>query len=511
MTITKRSSLYRVLSLFVIVLTISALLLSLTSCSSSKKSFSRGKEQSIESFAAEVLKSNSTYAGQFVAASRGHDMTAEGFKDTDVIADVNLDAAKKVLTSAIGDSKFDDKDDKGDLEKLADGLTKENVLKVVDFIGTEYELENETGFPGVILLWIGMFLGFLTKIFGNYYIIAILVFAVIVEILMLPVAFKQQRNSIGMAKMRPKIAKIEKKYAGRTDQATVRKKQEEILALQQQEGYSPFSGCLPLLLQLIIVGFVLYPIIINPLHYILDTSEDFSSALISYTTAPRAAGGLGISLSGTSVIELLSNLNSENIKGIADFALIENGKECLELFNTLTIPDFSMFGINLGAEPTIGLDLLMLVPLLNVAIQWVTMKLTKKWNGNGVAAAQDAEAQSSMRIMELVGPLMTLFIMFNVPAIIGVYWFFRSFISLGKQYAISKIMPVPQFSAEEIREMEKAEKEKQKTQKAMLKEQPKYRSLHYIDEEDYEELPDLTKKTEEQKKSHGIDIPDIKD
>ncbi len=513
MTKTKRSSLHRVISLFVIVLTVAALLCSLSSCSSSKDTLTQGNNTEA-GFASDVLKNHSDSLYKFIAASRGYDMNDESFdsnadapkKDTP-----DIDAAKEALKTAITNASFKKTEDKTTIEAYAENLTAEDITAVISSLGTEYELENETGFFGTLLLWIGKFLGFLTRIFGNYYIVAILVFAVIVEILMLPVAIKQQKNSIGMAKMRPKIAKIEKKYAGRTDQATLRKKQEEIMELQQQEGYSPFSGCLPLLLQLIIVGFILYPIIINPLHYILDTSEEFSSALMSYATAPKAAGGLGVSLSGTSVIELLSNLSSENIKGIADFALIENGTACLELFEGLTIPDFSMFGINLGATPTLSFNILVLVPILNVAIQWITMKLNKRWNGNGMAAEQDAQSKSSMKIMELVAPLMTLFIMFRVPAIIGVYWLFRSAISLAKQFALSQTMPVPRYTAEELRDMEKAEKEKQKNQRAILKEQPKYRSLHYIDEDDYEELPDLTKKPEETKRSHGIDMPEIKD
>ena len=58
--------------------------------------------------------------------------------------------------------------------------------------------------------------------------------------------------------------------------------------------------------------------------------------------------------------------------------------------------------------------------------------------------------------------------------------------------------------------MKKAQKNAEKQQRQVLKEMPKYRSLHYIDEDDYEELPDV-KKNDDNKKSHGIDLPEIKD
>ena len=107
---------------------------------------------------------------------------------------------------------------------------------------------------------------------------------------------------------------------------------------------------------------------------------------------------------------------------------------------------------------------------------------------------------------------MTVFILFKVPAMIGVYWFFRSLISLGKQFIMKTIYPVPKYTAEELREIEKAEKERQKAQKAALKQQPKYRSLHYIDEDDYDELPPVKENNKSgAKRIDASNAPEIKD
>jgi predicted CopG family antitoxin len=92
---------------------------------------------------------------------------------------------------------------------------------------------------------------------------------------------------------------------------------------------------------------------------------------------------------------------------------------------------------------------------------------------------------------------------------IGVYWLIRSFISLGKQYIIKTAMPIPKYTEEEIKELEKMEKERQKAQKAALKTQPKVRSLHYIDDDDYEELPEI--KNQDATKHVSDDAPEIKD
>ena len=61
--------------------------------------------------------------------------------------------------------------------------------------------------------------------------------------------------------------------------------------------------------------------------------------------------------------------------------------------------------------------------------------------------------------------------------------------------------------------MRREQKAVEKAQKKALKNQ-KYRSLHYIDEDDYDELPEI--KTEESKKTNagmlnGNDLPNIKD
>jgi YidC/Oxa1 family membrane protein insertase len=295
----------------------------------------------------------------------------------------------------------------------------------------------------------------------------------------------------------------------------MRKKQQEIMELQQKSGYSPFAGCLPLIIQLIIVGFILYPIIQNPLRYVLNESTDFSNALLTYATAPEAAGGLGLNISAGNVMELLSALNETNIVGVSDFALFANGGEILAEYAELSIPHFSAFGINLGKMPSFT-SILILVPLLNVVGQWFTMRLTRKWTGMGYNAMAGADGQdkASIKMMDIVPLLITVFILFKVPAMIGIYWFFRSLVSLGKQFLMQKVMPVPKYTAEEIKEMEKAAKERQKAQKEALKQQPKVRSLHYIDEDDYDELP--AAKTPPQvsdtnKKLGGGSAPEIKD
>lgn len=516
MTKIKNGGARRLLSFALVLLTLIALVFSLSACSGeTEKLTPQAKEESNADFVARVISSNENYRLRFAAAYRGYDITAEDFNDSEEDKGANTEYGKKILKDAFDAAKFDNETDKATFESYMNSLTAETMKNIVDSakFKTNYELKHKNGFPSILLVWIGKFLGILTDLVGGYYVVAIIIFALIVEIVMLPVSIKQQKNSIGMAKLRPQIARIEKKYAGRTDQVTQRKKQEEIMELQQKSGYSPFSGCMPLLLQLIIVGFILYPIIQNPLRYVLDESTGFSSALMSYATAPKAAGGLGLSISGGNVMELLATLTKENMQGIVDFSLVANGSEILAEYGALSMPNFTAFGINLGRLPSFT-SILILVPILNVVGQWASMFLTRKWTGMGYnqMGAQDSQDKFSLKLMDIVPLLMTVFILFKVPAMIGVYWFFRSLISLGKQFIMKTVYPVPKYTEEELREIEKAEKERQKAQKAALKQQPKYRSLHYIDEDDYDELPEVKQNNQSgAKKFDASNAPEIKD
>ena len=125
-----------------------------------------------------------------------------------------------------------------------------------------------------ITIPIGYILKFFSNICGNSYILAILLFAILTELIMaLVFGIRQQKNSIKQARLRPKEAAIRKKYAGRDDKPTQQKMTQEIQELYQKEGYNPMGGCLPLLIQFPIL-IALYNIVIDPLKYICGLSQD---------------------------------------------------------------------------------------------------------------------------------------------------------------------------------------------------------------------------------------------
>ncbi len=356
-----------------------------------------------------------------------------------------------------------------------------------------------------ILGWIGSFLGWLDSITGNY-VWALFIFAIIVEILLLPFTIKQQQNSIRQAKLRPKEMAIRNKYKGRNDRATQLKVSEEIQAMYQKENYSPFSGCLQLLIQMPVI-LVLYQVVINPLQHVLHVSKDAITVMQTYATAAVEEGGLGLAInSQRGSIELISKIKENGIeffRGVIEYAnsvgstkgFAVSGQETYDAFAAVAdkMPDFNVLGLNLAETPSFGNpSWLLIVPILTFVVYFATMKLNRKLSYQPTTgdAAQDAQAGCSNNTMDIMMPLMSVWISTIVPAAIGVYWIFKSILGTVKQFIMSKAMPVPTFTEEDYKAAEKEYGGKPQKKKAKGTANPDAskhnpNSLFHMDDEDY--------------------------
>ena len=461
---------------------------------------------------AEFVVSNSETYVAFVAAYRGYDMTE---KDFDLTVDrpqldPSLDAAKNVL-------KKYDKDGK----KLSDvdyaDLTVADMESIIEVLKTDVERETKRNPFETIQYWIGVALGAVTNAFGGNYLLGICIFAILFEILLIPLSIKQQKNSIKQAKLRPKEMAIRRKYAGRNDQKTQQKIQQEIQELYQRENFNPMGGCLPMLVQLPII-FVLYNIVIDPIRYTLGLSAQFSSALTSYYSAAKAAGGLGgaIASQQRGTIELLSHIKDEGLgvfEGLKDFLFIENGAECYEWLAEIQnkIPSFSLGRLNFGMTPNLStFNWLWLIPIITFAVYFGSMKLSRKLTYQPTTAG-DAQMGCSNNIMDITMPLMSVYISFIVPATISVYWIFKSLLGTLKQFILSRTMPLPRCTEEDIKAAEKELKGKKSPApaRAAAPSGAKPRSLHHIDDDD--ELPPPAPKTEKKELPRETTAQEVKE
>lgn len=341
---------------------------------------------------------------------------------------------------------------------------------------------------------IGTMLSWFSSLFGGQYVFGLLLYALVFKLLFLPFSIKQQKNQIKMAQLTPKIELIKAKYRGRTDQVTMQKQQQEIMELQQKEGYSPFSGCLPLLLQLPIITF-LYKVIRGPLSYICGFSADEINSIKSIIGSTQI-----------DEIQLVGEINKYTGDGLAEFAT-----------RLEKLPDLTLFGTDISAVPwdslrgAIEFSWIIIIPVLAAVLTWLSMFLARKWNANPAAQQQqdNPQANMSMKMMDLMMPAMTLFIAFGFSAMMGIYWIYQSALGILQSFILSKAMPLPKYSEEDLKEMKKAQKEAEKAARAAAKNAPKVRSLHYIDDEDYDTLPEIESNGKDDKNKGSLEIDDI--
>lgn len=313
---------------------------------------------------------------------------------------------------------------------------------------------------------------FFDSLTGNY-LITLLLFAVVIKLVLFPFGIKQQKNMVRQAALRPKEYLIRAKYAGRNDRVTQQKMQQEIMELYQKEGYSPMSGCLPMIVQLIIVWAV-YQIVYGPLTYILRLSVDQITKIKEF---------LGYSADKVvREISLVSELKAQGITNVSSVPGLEDVSGRL--------PDFSLWGNfgDLSVTPSNGgINWYWLIPVLVVVFSYVSMKMTRKLSYQPQMGTGDAA--KSMKIMDITMPLLSGFISFSLPGAIGIYWIFQSLLGVLQQFVLSKMFPIPRYTDEELKALEKefnkSNKQRKKQEKARV------RSLHHIDDDDYDENGNL--------------------
>lgn len=356
----------------------------------------------------------------------------------------------------------------------------------------------------ILYVPMGYLIRFAYAITHNY-LAAIIIFALVIEIILSPIQIKQQKNQIAQSKLQPKVRAITKKYEGRKDNASMQKKQQEIMELYQKENFSPYSGCLPMLIQFPVI-LCLYQVIINPLRYIGGISKDAIAILT------EKIGALGVDLGVGQQVQV-NIINYLHEHGTGDFV------SDVPALDGAVLPTFKMGSFDLSQIPHIKeFNYLWIIPIFVFIGSYFSMKLIRRFTYQPPESA-DMQNSTSMKIMNLTMPLMSTWISFSVPAAVGCYWIFRNILSVVERYVISKIWPVPQLTEEEIRaaEREYGAKKKKSTQ-VKDPNKPPVRSLHRIDFDDEPLPPSVPEKDEDEeteksalKEDSPIEIAPLKD
>ena len=100
---------------------------------------------------------------------------------------------------------------------------------------------------GILAKPLGFLLSWLYELIGNYG-IALIIVTVIVKLCLYPVYAKSIKSTIKMTEVQPKMQEIQQKYA--KDKALMN---EKIAELYKEEGASMYGGCLPMIVQMIVI------------------------------------------------------------------------------------------------------------------------------------------------------------------------------------------------------------------------------------------------------------------
>ena len=265
--------------------------------------------------------------------------------------------------------------------------------------------------------------------------LAIVLFTLIVNLILMPLTIKQQKSSKMMSVMNPELQKIQAKYQGKRDEASVRKMQAETSAVYEKYGTSPTGGCLYMIIQLPIL-FALYQVIYRVPAYITPINDlymhiatplsqvtgggDMIQTLITDLSLKRVTG---FDFTNTSsIVDFLAALKtsdwaivSDTFKATPDVvnAITQYSPEIMRVNSIFGVLNISDLPLSNGWWPGV------LIPILSGLSQFVSMKISmanqpQQTNQNGM--------MGNMKVMNAVMILFSVYICFTLNIGIGLYW-----------------------------------------------------------------------------------------
>ena len=272
----------------------------------------------------------------------------------------------------------------------------------------------------------GALLGSLNDMTGNYG-ISMIIFAIVVQLVLLPITAKSKKSMMGMSRLTPRMQELQAKYGH--DQAKLQEMQQK---LYQEEGVSMGGGCLWSFIPLFIL-IPLFTVIREPLVYVLGETPEIATQIVA-TLKELAPSGFGSQsvYDQVAAAQLVPQYAAE-LKA----AIPEIGEK------TLTGLNFLFLGINFGDIPQFNIFSeswawdwahigAFLVALLSCANSLISMLVNQKTNNSVITnekglqdkeAVKNSQQAQSSKMMLWMMPLMSLWIGFTVPCALSLYWF----------------------------------------------------------------------------------------
>lgn len=365
-----------------------------------------------------------------------------------------------------------------------------------------------TAYPGSILGPIAKLLGILmdwiysgiSNITGGRVesvVLSIVIITIIIYMCLLPLTIKQQKFSKLSQKMQPEMQAIQAKYKNKKDQASMMAMQEETQLLYQKYGISPMGSCVQMLIQMPIL-FALYRVCYNIPAYLSGVKSSFtglvdsiqqtsgyqntlvslmekynvvtSSGLNASNAASKLADASGDTLNNF-IIDILYKLPSKGWDALMDGKFFDGIQSAVEKTHDALLHFNYFLGLNISDTPwyiiksnftdkpdkwLLFVILALLIPVLSYLTQMLNIKLMPQaTNGNDQVANQ-------MKMMNLMMPLMSLFICFTVPVGLGIYWICSALVRGIQQFFVNRHIENLDLEAVMAKNEEKAKKKREK-------------------------------------------------
>ena len=313
--------------------------------------------------------------------------------------------------------------------------------------------------------------------------LCIILFTIIIYTFMIPLTIKQQKFSKLSAVMNPELQAIQKKYKNKRDQESMLKMQEEMKMVYDKYGTSQMGGCLQLVIQFPIL-LALWKVIQNIPAYVGGV-KDMYMPLVNEIMATGGYQKIMEKIGSASPIMI----NPEKF----DYTKTNTIVDVLYKFQPSTwdtlkdkFPDLSslidstsgqishinnFLGANISDAPVnLMMDALktgailvaivaLLIPILSGLTQWINIKLMPQSPGMD---DRENPMANSMKTMNMIMPLFSVFMCFTMPAGLGLYWIFSAICRSVQQVAINKYLDRMDMDELVKRNMEKAKKKYEK-------------------------------------------------
>ena len=354
--------------------------------------------------------------------------------------------------------------------------------------------------------------------------ICIILLTVVIYTLMIPLTIKQQKFSKMSAAMNPEIQKIQKKYQGKKDQASMEKMQEETQLVYEKYGVSPTSGCLPMFIQFPFLWAMWY--VIRGIPAYVSQVKDVYTPLIEGITSTNGWQKIMESIgeakpilmdpskydySNTNIlIDVLYKFQSSTWETLKEGfpalqSTIESTMAQLEKMN-------NFLGLNIAEAPlnlikdgfsagAFGIVIAaLMIPILAGLTQYLSVKMVPQNNGN---TDQENQVAATMKTMNITMPLLSVFMCFTMPTGLGLYWITSAVVRMVQQFFINKHlskMPMDELIEQNMEKAAKKRENKKKVESQYVNEMAQKKGLKIEKSRSAEEEKALEAKLENARK-----------